>query len=184
MWAGSSKYPTSSSYSVCEVTLLTLKSTFSIIHDVHYSDVTWALSRLKSSVSSLFVQQLVQSNNKETQKFRIAGPLLREYGVTGPSQGHVMRESVPWRDGNMSPCPQKTSYTYTHIVKSRIWAHRIPILKWFSFRLAAAFAQSIEARWWVANEDVVGAAPTGDAPTTSEWSASLLATKMYLILEV
>ena len=28
--------------------------------------------------------------------------------------------------------------------------------------------QSIEARCWVKNEDVVGAAPTGHAPTTSE----------------
>ena len=34
------------------------------------------------------------------------------------------------------------------------------------------------------NEDVVGAAPTGDAPTTSELSTSLLPTKVQLILEV
>ena len=33
-------------------------------------------------------------------------------------------------------------------------------------------------------EDVVGAAPTGDAPTTSEWSTILLHTKVWLILEV
>ena len=31
-------------------------------------------------------------------------------------------------------------------------------------------AQSIEARCLVENEDVVGAAPRGDAPTTPEWS--------------
>ena len=35
-----------------------------------------------------------------------------------------------------------------------------------------------------ANEDVIGAAPTGDAPTTSEWSTNLLPTKMRLILEM
>ena len=35
----------------------------------------------------------------------------------------------------------------------------------------------------VENEDVVGAAPTGDAPTTSEWSTILLSTKVRLILE-
>ena len=46
------------------------------------------------------------------------------------------------------------------------------------------FAQSIEARCWVENEDVVGAAPTGDAPTTSELSISLLPIKVRLILEV
>ena len=35
----------------------------------------------------------------------------------------------------------------------------------------------------VENEDVVGAAPAGDAPTTSEWSTILLPTKVRLILE-
>ena len=50
--------------------------------------------------------------------------------------------------------------------------------------LVVVFAQSIEARCKVENEDVVGAAPTGDAPTTSEWSTSLLPTKVHLILEV
>ena len=44
--------------------------------------------------------------------------------------------------------------------------------------------QSIEARYQVENEDVVGAAPTGDAPTTSESSTILLPTKVRLILEV
>ena len=47
--------------------------------------------------------------------------------------------------------------------------HQIPKLKCFSSRLAVAFAQSIEARCQVENEDWVGAAPTGDSPTTSEW---------------
>ena len=42
----------------------------------------------------------------------------------------------------------------------------------------------IEARCWVENEDVVGAAPTGAAPTTSEWSTILLPTKVWLTLEV
>ena len=46
------------------------------------------------------------------------------------------------------------------------------------------FAQSIEARCQVENEDVVGAASTGDAPTTSEWSTILLPTKVRLILEI
>ena len=69
--------------------------------------------------------------------------------------------------------------------------HKIPKLKWFSWSLAVAFAQSIEARCSVKNEDVVGAAPTGDAtttvgaaPTTSEWWTILLPTEVHLILEV
>ena len=39
----------------------------------------------------------------------------------------------------------------------------MPKLKCFPSRLAVVFAQSIEARCKVENEDVVGAAPTGDA---------------------
>ena len=38
----------------------------------------------------------------------------------------------------------------------------------FSSRRAVVIAQSIEARGYVKNEDVVGATPTGDAPTTSD----------------
>ena len=63
-------------------------------------------------------------------------------------------------------------------------SHQIPAFKWFSFHLAAVFAQSIEARCSVQIEDVVGAVPTGNAPTTSEWSTILLPTKVWLILEV
>ena len=61
--------------------------------------------------------------------------------------------------------------------------HQIPTLKRFSYCLAAFFAESLEAKCQVENEDVVGAAPTGDAPTTSEWSTILLPTKVRLILE-
>ena len=48
----------------------------------------------------------------------------------------------------------------------------------------AFFAESIEAKCQVDNEDVVGAAMIGDAPTTSEWSTILLPTKLRHILEV
>ena len=63
-------------------------------------------------------------------------------------------------------------------------SHKISKLKCFTFCLAVVFAQSIEARCWVHNEDVVGAAPIADAPTTSEWSIILFSTtKVRLILE-
>ena len=52
----------------------------------------------------------------------------------------------------------------------------------FSSRLAVVFAQAIDARYQVENEDVVGA-PTGDAPTTSELSTMLLPADVRLILE-
>ena len=72
-----------------------------------------------------------------------------------------------------------------HIPSSLLYkTHQIPTLKRFSYCLAAGLAESIEARSQVENEDVVGAAPTGDAPTTSEWSTILFPTKVRLILEM
>ena len=47
---------------------------------------------------------------------------------------------------------------------------QIPKFKYLSSRLAVVFEQYIEAKCAVENEDVVGAAPAGDASTTSEWS--------------
>ena len=48
---------------------------------------------------------------------------------------------------------------------------------------SVVFAQYIEAKCSVENEDVVGAAPTGDAPTTSEWSTIYIAysSESYII---
>ena len=63
-------------------------------------------------------------------------------------------------------------------------SHQIATLKYFLYPHAVVFAQFIEAMCYVDNEDVVGAAPTGDAPTTSEWSTIALPTKVCLILEI
>ena len=60
--------------------------------------------------------------------------------------------------------PLGIAHIYVITVKSLIWA--------------------IEARCLVENEDLVGAAPTGDAPARSEWSTILLPTKARLLLEV
>ena len=62
-------------------------------------------------------------------------------------------------------------------------AHPIPKHKCLSSRLEVVFSQSIEARCQV-EKDVVGAAPTGAYPTTSEWSTILLSTKVFLILKI
>ena len=72
-------------------------------------------------------------------------------------------------------------YIYRQISNIR---HPIPKLECSSSRLAVVFVQSIEARCQDKNEDVVGAAPTGNAPTISEWSTMLLPVKVRLILEV
>ena len=60
--------------------------------------------------------------------------------------------------------------------------HHIPKLKYFLSRVALVLTQSVEARCYVENEDIVWTAPTGDAPTTSEWSKLLLPNKVRLIL--
>ena len=70
------------------------------------------------------------------------------------------------------------------VADSPLWCEKYSVLNCFSSRLAFVFAQSNEARCEVQNEDAVGGAPTGDAPTTSEWSASLLHAKLRHILEV
>ena len=62
--------------------------------------------------------------------------------------------------------------------------HQIATLERLSCCLAAFFVESLEARCQVENEDAVGAAPTGDASTTSEWSRMLLPTKVRLISTV
>ena len=49
--------------------------------------------------------------------------------------------------------------------------------------ILVAFAQTVETRCSVENEDVDGAAPTGDAPTISEWWTFLLPTKVHLVLD-
>ena len=65
---------------------------------------------------------------------------------------------------------------------SNIRHPKSPNLKCFSSCLVVVFAQSIQARCSVKNEDVVGAALTSDAPTTSKWSIILSPTKVWLIL--
>ena len=66
---------------------------------------------------------------------------------------------------------------------------RIPsILGWnkianlicFSSRLAVVFTQFIEASCSVDDDNIVRTSPTGNAPTTSEWSTILLPTKVRL----
>ena len=54
--------------------------------------------------------------------------------------------------------------------------------KCFSFRLAVCLCPHHWSQV-LSNEDVVGAAPTSDAPNTSEWSKILLPTDICLILE-
>ena len=62
--------------------------------------------------------------------------------------------------------------------------HQIRKFKRFSSCLAVVFAQYIESSYLKENEDVVGAVPTGDAPTTSEWATILVPTEVRLILEI
>ena len=62
--------------------------------------------------------------------------------------------------------------------------HQIPNFKYFLPRLAVVFAQAIEVSYSVENKDVVGAAPAGDAPTTSELSTILLPCRVRLVLGV
>ena len=53
-------------------------------------------------------------------------------------------------------------------VKPLIKGDHVSTFKCVSSGLAFIFAEDTKARCEVGNEDVAGAAPTGDAPTTSE----------------
>ena len=84
--------------------------------------------------------------------------------------------SVPLRNCTLSTCHIPSNLQYK--------THQITKLNCSSSRLAVVFVHYIEARRSVDNEDVVGAAPEGDAPTTSEWSTISLSTRVRLMLEV
>ena len=94
----------------------------------------------------------------------------------------VYNQDIAWYYAVHSNGTQYIVYVVPSSLKYK--THQIPTLKRFSYCFAAVFAKSLKARCWVENEDVVGAAPTGDAPTTSEWSTIWLPTKVRLILEV
>ena len=83
--------------------------------------------------------------------------------------------SQQWYDGWL----WDTNRMYRKI--SNIWRTK---LKCLSSRRAVVFGQSNGARSYVENEDVVRAAPTGDAPTTSEWSTILLPAKVSYIRDL
>ena len=99
------------------------------------------------------------------------------YGVTRPQWVKFLMIFLTVQDSKfLVPCDfwicgYSLFITYHKI--SDISRTKSQNLKRFSSRLAAVLAQSIEARCYVENEDVVGAAPTGNAPTTSEWSTFL-----------
>ena len=63
----------------------------------HYSDVTWAPWRLKSSKTRLCFQQLVSANSKEDAKAANYWPYVRGiqmFGVGSPEKGPVKRKST------------------------------------------------------------------------------------------
>ena len=69
--------------------------------------------------------------------------------------------------------------------------HQIPKLNCFASRLAMVLVQSIEARYYIENENGDGAVPTGDPPITSEWQqfycllrCALFETKIITIWEI
>ena len=67
-------------------------------------------------------------------------------------------------------------YTVKYLIKDA----RNPKFKCFSSRPGVVSVQYIKAMCYAENEDVAGAAPRADAPTTSEWSTILLPIKVVL----
>ena len=74
-------------------------------------------------------------------------------------------------------------YNQTNVPSNPLYINHI---KWQNLNISQLVLQLFFALYWskVEKDEVVGAAPTGDAPATSEWSTILLPTKVRLILEV
>ena len=100
---------------------------------------------------------------------------IHRWSVNSPHKGPITRKNVSiwwlhrgmcsvqiWCAGIIKQiCRQTCNISGTKSPKLNVFR--------FSSRLAVVFVQFIEARCLVENEEVVGAAPTGDAPTISEW---------------
>ena len=73
-----------------------------------------------------------------------------------------------------------------HHIPSHFWykSHQMPKPNVYRLVLQVSLPHQLKPGVEVDNEDVVWAAPTGDAPTTSEWWTILLPTKVQLILDV
>ena len=93
-----------------------------------------------------------------------------------------------WKSSGCPFCPyapKSTTYLSHHVpFKSVILGALNPQLKCFSSRLALVAVHDIKARCQVENEDVLEAAPTDDAPTTSEWSTILLPINVRRMLKI
>ena len=80
-------------------------------------------------------------------------------------ESYKFMESVGLQQWPSQPvqCSAKAHQTCVHIfgdipLNLQYKSYQIPKLKWFLFRLAVVFTQSVEARCKVENEDVIGAA--------------------------
>ena len=74
-------------------------------------------------------------------------------------------------------------YNQTNVPSNPLYINHI---KWQNLNIYQLVLQLFFALYWskVEKDEVVGAAPTGGAPATSEWSTILWPTKVRLILEV
>ena len=83
-----------------------------------------------------------------------------------------------WNQTSWKPLVQVMAYgTYCQI--SDICCNKYPNLNVSRLVLQLSLPSPLKLGF-KSSEDVVGAAPTGDAPTTSEWSSILLPTKPFL----
>ena len=127
------------------------------------------------------------------------------------SKSHYKDKTLSWQSSvhNGNPIPGKTVFILRRGTSISIyaigifcrWYHRLSIMMYrklsnirrtkqqnlYVSHLVLQLSlcvQFIEARCSVGNEDVVGAAPTGDVPATSEWPTIVLASNVWLILDV
>ena len=121
------------------------------------------------------------SLDHKKQRERLIGDCIQPtHRNRGPSVWSGMHPS--WREEQPDHPGHDDNWTYRQL--SNIRRTKSQHIKYSRTVLRLSVPNPLKPDVKSKNEDVVGAAPTGDAPTTSDWSTIVLPTKVRLILDV
>ena len=140
----------------------------------------FALLALCAGNSSVTVE--FPSKRQMTWSFDVVFDLRLNKRLSKQSRSHRANYNVTGMWGWCINCPSKISLIYRKT--SSISCTKYQSLNISCILLKLSSLNPLKPGVKDENEDVVGAAPTGDAPTTSELSTIFLPTKVRLILEV
>ena len=145
------------------LTLSQWKDKFQYCHRKESPKALWGILIIKTTIfKCILVGKLFKPD------FRLAG------SKSPPNQKPGLKILTKWHHQGFVP---EIYRQVSNIRRTKFWY-------WKDSRAVLWLSLPNPLKPDVENEDVVGAAPTGDAPTTSEWSTILLPTKVRVILKV